>query len=52
MYDKNNTKILETTEKYFDGRQSKEFTINDDERIIGVKSRKYSTPRSAWHFDF
>ena len=52
LFDKNNKKSLETASKYFKNCSNKECILQDDERIIGFKSRKKSEGESAWHYDF
>ncbi len=52
FFDKDNTKFLETDPRFFQGENHKEWILEDDERIIGFKSRKHSDGFDAWHKDF
>jgi hypothetical protein len=54
LFDKENINLLTTPESYNLGSQKKykEWILEEDERVIGFKSRKRWTLKEAWHYDF
>ncbi len=52
LFDKDNTMLLEALGYNFNDQCQKEWVLQDGERIIGFKSRKYSAYCTAAHLDF
>ena len=52
LFDKDNTMLLEALGNGFNAHSQKEWVLQDGERIIGFKSRKYSADYTAGHYDF
>ena len=50
LFDKDNNKLLSSL--YSSGYTAHETILADNERIVGFKSRKYSSGCPAAHYDF
>ncbi len=51
LFDKDGYEILKTAPNC-DNKPSYEIILADNERIIGIRSRKHSSDRPAVHYDF
>ncbi len=51
LFDKDDNEILKTAFNC-DNKPSKEIILAENERIIGIRSRKYSSDYPAGHYDF
>ncbi len=52
MFDRDGSKLLETLWSGFSSYKSHEVILEDDERIIGFKSKQNHPNWKAWHDNF